>query len=146
MKLKQWQNTLHVIVNANSSVQYVIQIKNETIKHTNLNVKIIVSAKKVIKWNLSTCICENGKYLEIIADTSVTEFDEIIIVMDNVSTKKINTIGTSVRSTASITCHSKKVTDSYISHTVLLAIVLLLIITIIFYHYPNKKAQYKNEN
>ena len=48
MKLKQWQNTLHVIVNANSSVQYVIQIKNETIKHTNLNVKIIVSAKKII--------------------------------------------------------------------------------------------------
>ena len=48
MKLKQWQNTLHVIVNANSSVQYVIQIKNKIIKHTNLNVKIIVSAKKII--------------------------------------------------------------------------------------------------
>ena len=96
--------------------------------------------EKDYSWNLSTCICENGKYLEIIADTSVTEFDEIIIVMDNVSTKKINTIGTSVRSTASITCHSKKVTDSYISHTVSLAIVLLLIITIIFYHYPKQKS------
>ena len=67
----------------------------------------------------------------------MTEFDEII-VMDNVSTKKINTIGTSVRSTASITCHNKKVTDSYISHTVLLAVILLSIIIL------NKKAQYKN--
>ena len=37
-----------MIENANSIVQYVIQIKNGIIKHVNVNVKIIVSAKKII--------------------------------------------------------------------------------------------------
>ena len=37
-----------MIVNANSIVQNVIQIKNEIRKHGNKNVKIIISAKKVI--------------------------------------------------------------------------------------------------
>ena len=64
--------------------------------------------KKDYSWNPSTC---NSKYLESIADTSVTECDEIIIVMDNVSTEKTNTIATNVTSTASINCHSKKVRD-----------------------------------
>ena len=37
-----------MIVNANSIVQHVIQIINEIIKHANVNVKNIVSAKKII--------------------------------------------------------------------------------------------------
>ena len=37
----------HVIANANSIVQHVIQNKNGLIKHVNVNVKIIVSAKKL---------------------------------------------------------------------------------------------------
>ena len=49
---------------------------------------------------------ENSKYLKSIADTSVTECDEIVIVMDNVSTKKTITI--CYTSTASIKWHSKK--------------------------------------
>ena len=52
--------------------------------------------KKHYSWNPSTCICQNSKYLKSIADTSVTECDEIIFVMDNVSTKKTNTIATNV--------------------------------------------------
>ena len=48
MKLKQWKNTFHVIVNTNSIVPYIIQTKNEIIKHVNMNVNVIVSAKKVI--------------------------------------------------------------------------------------------------
>ena len=48
MKLKQCHNIFHVIVNANSIVQHVIQIKNEIIKHVNVNIKIIVPAKKII--------------------------------------------------------------------------------------------------
>ena len=48
MKLKQRQNIFHVIVNKNPIVQHVIQIKNEIIKHVNVNVKIIVGAKKII--------------------------------------------------------------------------------------------------
>ena len=81
--------------------------------------------KKNYSWNSSTCICGNSNYLKSITDTSVTECDEIIIVMDNVSTKK--TIATNITSAASINCHSKTVRYCYILHSVLLAIVLLLI-------------------
>ena len=56
----------------------------------------------------STCICENSKYLKSVADASVTECDEIIIVINNLSTKKTNTIATNVTSIASINWHSKK--------------------------------------
>ena len=38
----------HVIVNANSIVQHVIQIKKGIIKQANVSVKIIVSVKKII--------------------------------------------------------------------------------------------------
>ena len=69
----------------------------------------------------------------------MSECDEIIIVMNNVSTKKVNTIGPNVMSTASINCHSIKVRDCYILHTVLLAIILLLTIIIICYHYAKEK-------
>ena len=103
--------------------------------------------KKDYSWNPSRCICENSKYLKSIADTSATDCDETIIVIDNVSTKKTNTIATKktntrttdITSTASINCHSKTVRDCYILHTVLLGIILLLIIIIICYHYPKQK-------
>ena len=48
MKLKKWQNKIHVIVNAKLIVQHVIQIKNGIMKHINESVKIIVNAKKII--------------------------------------------------------------------------------------------------
>ena len=50
MKLKQLLNIFHVIVNANSIVQIAIQIKNETkiTKLANVDVKIIIRAKKII--------------------------------------------------------------------------------------------------
>ena len=54
----------------------------------------------------------NSNYLKSITDTSGTEYDEIIIVMDNVSVKKKNTVAANVTSTASIHCHSKKLSDS----------------------------------
>ena len=37
-----------MILNANSIVQFVIEIKKGIIKHVNVNVKIIVRAKKII--------------------------------------------------------------------------------------------------
>ena len=103
--------------------------------------------KEYYSWNPITFICENSKCLKSIADNSVTKCDEIIIVMDIVSTKKTNTITTkktntiaaNVTSTASINFHSKKVRDCYILHTVLLVIILLLIIAIICYHYAKQK-------
>ena len=48
MKLNQRQNIFHVIVNANSIVQYVIQVKNEKIKHVNMNSKVIVNSKNIM--------------------------------------------------------------------------------------------------
>ena len=70
--------------------------------------------KENYNWNPSKCICENSKYLKSIANTKVTECDEIIIVMDTVWTKKTNTIAANVTSTASIYWHNKKVRDCYI--------------------------------
>ena len=96
--------------------------------------------QKDYNWNPSTRVCENSKYLKSIVDTSVIKYDETISVLDTVSTKMTNTIATNVTSTASINCHSKIVKNCYILHTVLLMIILLLIITIICYHYANKNA------
>ena len=48
MKLKQWQNIFHMLANVNSIAEYVIQIKNRVIKQVNVDVKVIVSAEKVI--------------------------------------------------------------------------------------------------
>ena len=50
-----------------------------------------------------------------------------------------NTIATNIEITNSISCHSKKVKDCFILHTVLLAILLLFIIIIICYHYAKQK-------
>ena len=68
-------------------------------------------------WNPSTCICENSKNLKSIADTSVTECDETIIVMDNLSTKKTNTIATKKKyiMAAKKTYYSKKCYEYYFS-------------------------------
>ena len=88
MKLKQWQNIFHVIVDANSIAQHVIRAKNGIVKHVNVNAKNYCKCKKDYSWNPSTCICENSKYLKSVADTSVTDCDEIIIFMNNVSTKR----------------------------------------------------------
>ena len=76
---------------------------------------MIAQAKKDYSWNPSTCTCQNSKYLERIADASVIECDENTTVMD----KKKNAIATDIKSTASVNCHSKKVKDCYILHTVL---------------------------
>ena len=42
---KAMAKQFHVIVNANSIVPHVIQIKNGIIKYVNVNVKIIINAK-----------------------------------------------------------------------------------------------------
>ena len=87
-------------------------------KHVSVRVKVICKGKKDYSWNPSRCVCENSKYLKSTSDTSLIECDEIMFVMDIVSTKRTNTIATTVISTASINCHSKKVRDCSILHTV----------------------------
>ena len=52
------------------------------------------NCKKDYSSNPSTCISQNSKYLKSGVDTSVTEVDEFIIVMNTVSTKKTNIIAT----------------------------------------------------
>ena len=54
------------------------------------------TCKKDYSWNHSTCICQNDKCLKSIADTSVITCDEIISVMDIVSTKMTNNMTTNV--------------------------------------------------
>ena len=68
----------------------------------------------------------------------MTECDKIIIVRDNISIKKTNTIATNVTSYASIKCPSKNVKNCYILHTVLLVVILLLITIIICYYAKQK--------
>ena len=53
MKLKQWQNIFHVILNANSIVQLAIQIKNRITKHANANVNNYCTCKNIIVGVLS---------------------------------------------------------------------------------------------
>ena len=88
------QNIFPVIVNANSTVQNVIQNIYGIIRHDNMNVKFIISVPKDYSQNPSTSICENSKYLKSVADTSVTQYDEIIIVTDNILTKITNSVVT----------------------------------------------------
>ena len=54
MKHKQRQNIFHLIVNSNSIEQHVIQIKNRITKNLNVNVKVIVSTKKIMFGILAT--------------------------------------------------------------------------------------------
>ena len=125
-----------MIVNANSICNSKQKWNNKTCQCECKNCRKL---KKHYSWSPSTCICENNKYLKSIADTSVIECDEIIIVStkktNTIVTKKANTIAADVMSTVSINCLSKKVRDCYILHTVLLVIILLIII--ICYYYGN---------
>ena len=140
MKLKQRQNIFHVIVHANSITQLDIRIKNRITTLVNVNVKIVEHAKKDYSWNTSKCICENIKYLKNMANTSVIMCGEIISVMDIVATKMTNAIARN----GPINSDSKNVRykiNCYIFTKVLLAIILLLIITIICYHYAKNRAK-----
>ena len=105
------------------------------------------NCKKDYSWNPSPYHCENGKYLKSIVDDSVIACDEIIFVMDIATTNMANTIATNATSVVSINCHNKKVrfkVDCYILHTVILEIILLLIITIICYHYAKYRSKINN--
>ena len=146
---------------------HMITNKNEAktmVKHISCDCKCIFNNTKCNsnqKWNnetylyecknYSTCkkimesyemvmkrFCGNDKNLKSIADTSVIACDEIISVIDIVSTKMTNAITTNVP----INFDGKNIRykiDCYILHTVLSVIILLLIITIICYHYAKHR-------
>ena len=68
-------------------------------KHVNMNV---VKAKNIVVGILSHAFVRIVSIFKSVADTSVAEYDEIVIVMDVVSIKTTNTLATNVMSTASI--------------------------------------------
>ena len=67
--------------------------------------------KKDYSWNLSTCICDNGKYLKNIAATLVSVCDELINTTANESRNITNAISTNATSTVSINFDDKKHTS-----------------------------------
>ena len=67
---------------ANAIVQHVIQNKNGISQFECKN----YNYEKYYSWNPSTCICENSKHIKSVVNTSVTECNKIVIVMNNLST------------------------------------------------------------
>ena len=88
-----------MIVNTNSIAQHVIQIKNGIINHYNVNVKIIVCAKKIIV----------GIQAHILASFYSAILWWNLSVIDIVSTKVTNIIATNVTSTILTYSDDKKV-------------------------------------
>ena len=78
----------------NTIVQHVIQIKKWSNETCLCECKNYRTCKKHYSWNPSTCICETSKHLKSIAGTSLIKYDEVIYVMDIVSTKVTDTIAT----------------------------------------------------
>ena len=76
--------------------------------NANASVKSIALAKKDYSWKPSTCICENSKHLKQVDDSVIT-CDEIIYVMDIISTNITNGISTNMTNTISTNFDSKKV-------------------------------------
>ena len=109
VKLKQWQK--HISCDCKCKFNSTIYNSNHKWNNKVCQPECENYRKCKIDYscNPSTCISENIKYLKSIGDASVTGCDEIIIVMDNVSTKLIK--GTNDTSTPSMICHIMKVTD-----------------------------------
>ena len=81
--------------------------------------------------------------MKSVADNSVIAYDEIISVMDIISTKMTNTLATNVL----INRHNKKVRyeiDCYILQTVLLVIILVSTVIIICDHYARHRSKQKS--
>ena len=82
----------YVIVNANSIAKHVIQIKNEIIINVKARVKKYRTCNKDYSWNPSTYICENSRDSKSIAHDPVIACDEIICVIESVSSNVTNII------------------------------------------------------
>ena len=86
---------------------------NETCQYACKN---YCTCKRDSSWDPTTCICKNDKCFKMISDDLKIVCDEIISVVDILSTKMIYTIATNVTKN----CHSKKVkynVDFYIAHS-----------------------------
>ena len=79
-----------MVVNANSIVDHVIQIKNGKMIKAKLSVNSIAHGKKDYSWNRSTCICKNSRCLKSIFDDSVILCNYIINFTNSLSTNVTN--------------------------------------------------------
>ena len=91
-------------------------------------------------------MCENSRYLKSIADDSVIVCDEIINVMNNVSTNVTNTISTNLTNTIPTNVTSTILMNYYEVYLdmFLLVTILLFMIVNICYHYEKHKSKQKN--
>ena len=115
-----------MIVNENSIVQLVIQIKNGIMKYVNVSVKIIAHAKKIISANL---------------------VQQFVNVTNHVPTNVANTISANATSTVPLNSDNKKVRyaiNCYVLYTFLLVTILLFIITIICFVTQSIDQKQKN--
>ena len=133
---KTLTNIFHVIVNTNSIVQHVVQIKNGIMINASVIVKFL-RCKKDYSWNPSTCICENSRYLKSTGDDSVSVCDEIINISNSVSTALKNTIPTNVTNTVSIKPDIKKVAlekSNCLTYTISLVIIMCLLFVVVTFN------------
>ena len=76
--------------------------QNGIMKSANVSAKSYGMCKKDYDWNPSTYICENGRYLKHIADTSVIASNKFMNAADTVSTNATNTIPTNFTTAVSV--------------------------------------------
>ena len=129
----------HKISNSNSIVQLESQISNGITKHVNASVKLILHLKRIHE--------EIRIYLKGIADYSKTVYNEIIYVMNILSTNVLSTVLANVRSTILTNSDDEKLRykmECYILHIVLLVIILLFIIVIICDHHVKHRSKQKD--
>ena len=67
-----------------------VNLKNETLHkvHKLCQYQSYHKRNEGYSWNRRTCICEDSKNIKTVADNLVADSDEIIIVLDIVSTRK----------------------------------------------------------
>ena len=99
--------------------------------------------KSIIVWILAQVFVRIVGIWQNVADTSVIECGDIFSAMNITSIKMANTVATNVIKNY----HSKKVrykSDCYILHAVLSVIILILIITNIWYHFAKHRSKIKD--
>ena len=74
---------INAIVNTNSIVQHVTQIKNGIMKDANMSVKIVIITEKIKVWTLADLFMK----LASIVDESVIMCNEVLNITSNKSQK-----------------------------------------------------------
>ena len=123
---------INAIVNTNSIVQHVTQIKNGIMKDANMSVKTVIITEKIKVWTLADLFMK----LASIVDESVIMCNEVLNITSN--------IPTNLKSVVSTDFDDKNVRHKMnccILQTVLVVIILLLMIAFICYYYAKQRSK-----